>query len=411
MEIYTRDVRKFYKDHASGKVVTAWHDITRTPYEIKNRDKVTRRSSENDRLSDFNDAKSAGRILFRDHFVDRDYEKIYPIDVVAKSRNREYGTDWKLQNLHLGEHVRVSYPDWPEFVHKYDLGELTTLAFAKANQRELDVLTSLAELPETIELFLDVAKALVKPRQAAKAFFSRYRKVAKKKNKFVRRQNLPSQAIEDLNNAWLQYRYGIMPAYYLIRDIHSQFNRHVDAWETTRVSDRFVKDFSVRDKIVLEPGGCSANVLIEVHAEEELKVLLKRGYSKRDLQQKRFGFNPVQTAWELTPYSFVVDWAVQVGDYINAYTPTCASEEAWLTVSKSKLRSTYTIVGYTSETGEYDLSGTTGLVRERIAETYKREVGRGDPKFELPVGLSLNLKRAGDSFALSWPKVRKLLTR
>lgn len=411
MEIYTRDVRKFTKDHESGKVVTLWHDITKEPYTRVSRDKVTRRSSENDRLSDFNAAKSAGHILFRDHFVERDYEKSYPIDVVAKSRDRENGFDWKLQQMCLPNQLRVEYPDWPEPVHKYDLGELTTRAFAQANQRELDVLTSIAELPETIELFMTVAKALVKPRQAAKAFFSRYRKVAKKKNKFVRRQNLPSQAFEDLNNAWLQYRYGIMPAYYLVRDIRNQFDRHVDVWETTRVSDRFSKDFSVRDKIVLEPSKCFANVLIEVHAEEELKVLLKRGYSKRDLQQKRFGFNPVQTAWELTPYSFVVDWAVQVGDYINAYTPTCASEEAWLTVSKSKLRSTYTVVGYTCESGEYNLSGTTGLIRERIIETYKREVGRGNPEFKLPVGLSLNLKRAADSFALSWPKVRKLLTR
>ena len=59
--------------------------------------------------------------------------------------------------------------------------------------------------------------------------------------------------------------------------------------------------------------------------ETRLQVVLRRCYTLDEIEAKRFGMNPVATAWELTTLSFVIDWFISVGDFIAAYTPTRAS--------------------------------------------------------------------------------------
>ena len=53
-----------------------------------------------------------------------------------------------------------------------------------------------------------------------------------------------------------------------------------------------------------------------------MQVVLRRCYTLDEIEAKRFGMNPVGTAWELTTLSFVIDWFISVGDFIAAYTPT-----------------------------------------------------------------------------------------
>ena len=45
----------------------------------------------------------------------------------------------------------------------YDMGELITQVYAKANEREMDVLTELLEAPDTIKLIADTLAKVRKP--------------------------------------------------------------------------------------------------------------------------------------------------------------------------------------------------------------------------------------------------------
>ena len=57
----------------------------------------------------------------------------------------------------------VPYAAWILTQKSYDMGELITQVYAKANEREMDVLTELLEAPETIKLIADTLAKVRKP--------------------------------------------------------------------------------------------------------------------------------------------------------------------------------------------------------------------------------------------------------
>ena len=59
-------------------------------------------------------------------------------------------------------------------------------------------------------------------------------------------------------------------------------------------------------------------------AEYKVKCYYALGPNEkaRTMAQWNLGSNPLLTAWELVPYSFVVDWFVPIGDFINQYAST-----------------------------------------------------------------------------------------
>ena len=59
--------------------------------------------------------------------------------------------------------------------------------------------------------------------------------------------------------------------------------------------------------------------------EMRLQVVLRRCYTLDEIEAKRFGMNPIGTAWELTTLGFVSVWFISVGVFIAAYTSTRAS--------------------------------------------------------------------------------------
>ena len=114
--------------------------------------------------------------------------------------------------------------------------------------------------------------------------------------------------------------------------------------------------------------------------------------------------------WELTLLSFVVDWAVQIGDTIAALTPTCAEAEAIASISKEQYKIVCSVVGHMPKQ-HTEIVCETGVFATVDYSSYMRTVGSGTPSFQIPVGLQMNLKRSIDAFALSWPLIRRALTK
>ena len=57
----------------------------------------------------------------------------------------------------------VPYAAWILTQKSYDMGELITQVYAKANAREMDILTELLEAPDTIKLIADTLAKVRKP--------------------------------------------------------------------------------------------------------------------------------------------------------------------------------------------------------------------------------------------------------
>lgn len=120
------------------------------------------------------------------------------------------------------------------------------------------------------------------------------------------------------SNLWLEYQYGIMP---LISDLQG----------AVAALDRGLRKdghhFSVRrrltDKIALPPPRSSYDVWkvtgsAHVGVETQLYARIDNRYL--DLINSLGLLNPATVLWELTPYSFVIDWLLPIGNVLDAMT-------------------------------------------------------------------------------------------
>lgn len=80
-----------------------------------------------------------------------------------------------------------------------------------------------------------------------------------------------------------------------------------------------------------------------------------------------------ETAWELAPFSFIVDWFVSVGDWIAAHTPNAGVQKraSWVTL-KTEMISTSSSTGKITNFGSY--TPTTVVLEQSMANgVFRRE--------------------------------------
>lgn len=379
------------------------------PYTV---DEVNRRSTANDRMSEFVMAIREKRILFRPHFVET--TKAWEKGLTAQGRSvwapkRSPGSPRTTRYASLRHRVasvdralsRARELERDTRAHlRYTDDQLLTKAIAEENEREFDILTAIGELPETLAMFMDLLKALKNPLQSLK-------KASKK--------DLLTQG----SQAWLTYRYGVMPLVYQAQEIIDLLNKQTDTWSNTRVSERTSKS----DRFDLTHSFISSDAplckeLITITCESKHSALVRRCYSIEQLKAKRLAINPVATGWELIPFSFVIDWFVQVGDLISALTPTEFTQQAWtvsfrldVKVNSFALlipRETYDGIDY-HYSYPVDKSGADQVFHYRKS-SYNRIVGTEHlSHISIPIGVKLNLKRQLDAFGLLWLTTRSYL--
>lgn len=180
-----------------------------------------------------------------------------------------------------------------------DPGFYTQLAAAKLYSSGWDALTFLAELHKTVRLFKNVVLGFAKLMDS----YIGVRKFG------------TDNAVDQTFNQWLEGRYGWRILLYDIEDINNLI-KQFDKKALTRLKERTgqnVTDTSSLQEKVLD--FANFEVLREEIIQREIKV---RGYLVADFAPSHVLFNPVTTAWELTRYSFVIDWIVNVGAALNA---------------------------------------------------------------------------------------------
>jgi len=274
------------------------------------------------------------------------------------------------------------------------IGEVSNRLLSKVRGREIDLGVALGEYRETASF---VAGAMVK---TAKSFSQlkrgdvsgALRTLTGKKNN--RWEDIPGAA----SNTWLAYSYGLKP---LVNDVASAVTILekglrdpsrpvvVRASSTKSVSGLVSSSGVYHDRI---EGSVRVSGKIEFWISNPVLYTLEQ-----------VGFvNPLSVAWELVPFSFVVDWFVPIGDFLTNVMPP---------------QGVSFVGGYIAHRGDGTHEGWTTIPYGQYGwYTWmeQREIFKGRtpltsfPRYSMKVpDLSLSKSQIASSMALLWQQLRK----
>lgn len=177
-----------------------------------------------------------------------------------------------------------------------DMEQMVQCAAARIQSKGHDTLTFLAELRDVRRMFTKMLK--------------RISSSAKRPPKAKRRA---AKSIDEAANLWLEARYGWRP---LISDLNNLYKALVEFDDSRkRYSERCGRSYSITDYTDQAVNFSSSDLTRTVTDVFNISL---RGSVSADIQPPRLQFNPVATGWELVPYSFVLDWIVNVGQAIDS---------------------------------------------------------------------------------------------
>lgn len=175
---------------------------------------------------------------------------------------------------------------------------------------------------------------------------------------------------KDWGSQWLEYVYGVKPTLSTIFESLDRIRKPETVWYDIRARAS-QRDKKVERGVVGSPGIVYLTVYETSHRVEYRCKFAMSGSALESLA----GFsslNPVSFAWEALPYSFVVDWFVNVGGYLRSVESALLYNQAFVSGYKtitSKSRCGSSIKGnnhiYDGYDVVYDAVGETTLCDKR----------------------------------------------
>lgn len=195
-----------------------------------------------------------------------------------------------------------------------NLSRLKTNLLVKAGKRQVNYGEALAESKSTLRMLVNAASSLTRAVLAARK--GRWDKVA-------RHLKVPRKGFSKSMSAsqkWLAYQYGWMP---LINDIYDSYefvNKGFDRRPqilsvSTRHRDQYSHEWShsAWDSVPVRGSASYQGKMFYRIADNFIAKAHQMGL-----------INPLEVAWAVVPFSFVIDWLVPVGNYLEALTARCA---------------------------------------------------------------------------------------
>lgn len=265
-------------------------------------------------------------------------------------------------------------------------------ALSKLNHKDLDLGTAFAEFGKTAQFVGDLATWSVGLMRAAK------RRDGKE---FISRLSADvSHRLPMSNGAvdgYLAYHYAVKP---MLKDVagmvQSLTRLPPEEWRI-RTKGQYSND---RSRRVVKPLG-HGMVTIETDLRESARCVVsatKRMLTAAEDLRWSLGLDdPLSTAWELTPFSFVYDWIVPVGDWLSAINASKYFTD-WSVVTTDYIKETTVITGAKQKNGASIMESS---VRGAFESLYiKRSVGTSIPFTTLPIIPSLSLDHAAKGISL-----------
>jgi len=148
-----------------------------------------------------------------------------------------------------------------------------------------------------------------------------------------------------ISDRWLELQYGWKPLLQDLYGICEEVKRHAEVPRFRKIKTRMRSTTDVLREGGYIPGSSHPTTAHDTYTVVSKVVCYLRMTSHTST---RLGFtNPVNLAWELLPYSFVIDWLIPIGDWLNAMDAAVGLEDCYGTVShKAKIISTTSLGGY-----------------------------------------------------------------
>lgn len=276
-------------------------------------------------------------------------------------------------------------------------------AYSKAYSPQFDGLTNLGELRETLKMLRNPLAGL---QGLVKKFFAKPRRV---------KRLSPDRYRHYIADQWLEYRYGIMPLIYTAQDLidMSVYLAMMENAYPVRSGSYFqkpVQRLSVGGPVSAE---MSASGYVDITRDVRCGVTLIARSTMDNSWQNVWGLTASDipsTVWELIPFSFVVDWFSNVGNWIRAITPSNRVKiiASSCSVTTSEIWTVYatSLIAANGKTGRC----TSRCIREKKALERRTSI----PVPVLPsmdIRFLKNLKRPLDSIALLLKPVERLFRR
>lgn len=183
----------------------------------------------------------------------------------------------------------------------------------------------------------------------------------------------PQRVRSNVSNRLLEVQYGWRP---LINDLNGAVEEFEAALQRPRYRKMTVKkkgfDRLVQETDIFVPRKTRAVLDCEWTVRTKVVAYLKQDSSVAS----RLGLtNPLVLGWELLPYSFVLDWLIPVGNWLNSLDAEIGLIHVYGTVStRAKMISTQTFGGQIYTFRRYQRDVFSGLPSARFPE-YKPSLG------------------------------------
>jgi hypothetical protein len=267
--------------------------------------------------------------------------------------------------------IRDRDPGTMALFYKLHVNENALLQGAIASSLpRLDVLTTLAETNKTLDLLLNARKRAV-------GLITQLQKRGWKA--------LPRTA----SDLWLEWRYGWRLLGFEIEAVTKAINHPIKhLFVEGRSGESHVVDYTEEGEVfplLHWATRVSAHTSVRHHHDISIRGNVN---GKVKLQSSNVLVSPVITGWELIPYSFVLDWFVNVGDVLKSYKALMLADYTFAIGVKRSWALTGTIDSVISHDAAYT-SPSAGGFATHTGETRIR-MPRTQPSLlpQLPVDLT-----------------------
>lgn len=261
------------------------------------------------------------------------------------------------------------------------INEALQAAYGKAAEGALQILVEIAEGAKTVALIRDaVGTTMKRTRRVLSETKSKYPKLTKA-------MDIEAAFAE----TWLEARYGWNQMVYSSQDVVQAVKSLSDPLSRIAVAKHGITDHY---DIALSHLNVTASYWSKPVSERVVATTLTNsrvtravcGVRVRTKALKAIDMNLAAFAWEIVPYSFVVDWFLNVGDLLKAHWPVGHIDQF---VSAHSVRRTialeYHVEGCAASTcGNRDDPGDTPLIGRCSLESYDRVPWTG----AIPVSLT-----------------------
>lgn len=283
-----------------------------------------------------------------------------------------------------------------------------------SSPKHLDLGVGIAELRQTAQFIKSPLKSLV-------GLFRKFKQshLTKLGGPRIARKATTREYVDAAADTWLSYRYAFNP---LVGDVTGAMcamseKLSTDSGILRRVSGRDSWEAVAKQNLA----SASLSVIQTVYFGGYLERTTKQSVTAVQLYRYKpyfddaiklasLGLSPTQlvsTVWELTPFSFIVDWGVNVGSWLRAWEP-----KPWIELLGSCV-STKTEVSLRNKDFSIHIGGPIVMAKGSVAT--RTQLSRVVKVLTLPRApvISqdvLNLSRTFDSLSLAWKPVSSYLT-